>query len=148
MNIRDFLHGITALAFATALFASCASGGAGVKYTVAHNYFVNRNAAIPQDMKIQSQKEFDRCFGMAATMGKDGKPTEIDFAKSFVIAKVMHVTDTMTEVSPLSLKKGANGSLVLKSAVKTGEKTSYFMQPFYIIIVDRKYAGCKITESE
>ncbi len=119
-----------------------------MKYTVAHNYFVNRNAAIPQDMKIQSQKEFDRCFGMAATMGKDGKPTEIDFAKSFVIAKVMHVTDTLTEISPLSLKKAANGSLVLKSAVKTGEKTSYFMQPFYIIIVDRKYAGCKITESE
>lgn len=91
MNIRDFLHGIAAPAFAAALYASCASGGASVKYAVARNYFVNRNAAIPQDMKIQSRKDFDRCFGMAATMGKDGKPTEIDFEKSFVIAKVMHV---------------------------------------------------------
>ncbi len=130
------------------LLASCAGSGESVAFTVARNYFVKNNAAVPSDMKLRTQADFNRCFGMATTMGPEGKPTEIDFSRNFAIAKVMPVTDTATELEPKSLKSDGHGKLTLKSSMKTGSKMSYSIQPFYIIVVDRKYIGCDVSEAE
>lgn len=125
---------------------SCSSSRESVKYSIADNYFVRNDAVMPHNRKIMSQEEFDKCFGAAAYMGKHGQPTEIDFQKNFVIADIMHVTDTLTHISPLTLKN-MKGRLLLESEVKTGGKMSYFMQPCYIIVVSRKYADCDVEIS-
>lgn len=124
--------------------ASCASSG-DVSYVEARNYFHNNNAPVPANIKITTQSEFDSQFGMATTMGEDGKPTPIDFEKQFVLAKVLPVTDVATEISPVSLKK-QDGQLQLTYAVKMGEKMSYSMQPIMILIVDNKYKNLEVKE--
>ncbi len=130
------------------LLASCASSGESVKYTVAKNYFVKNNAKVPEGMKITTQQEFDDCFGMATTMGPDGKPTEIDFSKSFVITKILPETKNDTEVSPVSLQKKGSDLLLLKSNIKEGKAMSYSIRPFYIIVVSKEYAGYKVEETK
>ncbi len=137
-----------ALFFGVALLmlASCASSSESVKYTVAKNYFVKNNAKVPEGMKITTQQAFDDCFGMATTMGSDGKPTEIDFSKSFVITKILPQTNNDTEVSPAGLQKKGSDVLLLKSDIKKGETMSYSIRPFYIIVVSNEYAGYKVEE--
>ena len=50
-----------------------------VAFEVAKNYFFKNNQEIPSSPKITTSEEFGKLFGMATTMGKEGKPTEIDF---------------------------------------------------------------------
>ena len=57
-----------------------------VAFEVAKNYFFKNDHEIPASPKITTAEEFGKLFGMATTMGKDGKPTEIDFTKQFVLA--------------------------------------------------------------
>ena len=40
------------------------------------------------NVELTTQEDFNRYFGEAAYMGKDGEPTKIDFNEDFVIAKV------------------------------------------------------------
>lgn len=142
-----------AAALSLALLASCASQGTEVEYTAARNYFVSNKFTMPTPgtdalLTITTRQGFDSIFGMATTMGDDGKPTPVDFTKDFVIAKILPVTDTETEIAPKSLTKTPDGKLLLKSSVRRGAKTSYSTQPFYAIIVSRDYYGLPITEAK
>ena len=71
-----------------------------VAFEVAKNYFFKNDQEIPASPKITTSEEFGKLFGMATTMGKDGKPTEIDFTKQFVLAIVLPVTNLATEIIP------------------------------------------------
>ena len=53
-----------------------------VPFEVAKNYFFKNNQVIPEYPKIVSEEEFNKLFGMATTMGEDGKPTAIDFTRT------------------------------------------------------------------
>ena len=53
-----------------------------VAFEVAKNYFFKNNQVIPEYPKIVSEEEFNKLFGMATTMGEDGKPTAIDFTRT------------------------------------------------------------------
>ena len=53
----------------------------GIAFEIAKNYFFKNNQEIPSSPKITTAEEFGKLFGMATTMGEDGKPTEIDFTK-------------------------------------------------------------------
>jgi hypothetical protein len=124
------------------------SGNGNIKYVVARNYFHNNNAPMPKSLKITSVKEFDEQFGAAAFMGKDGEATKIDFKKSFVIAKVLPVTDQITTLRMISLKKTSSRHLQMKYQLKQGsEHQSYSTQPIMIIVVDKKYQCYHISES-
>lgn len=138
---------ILSILFCVALLASCASSSE-VPFSVARNYFVSNqySSQKPEVLTITTPEEFSRLFGMATAMGKDGRPTPIDFAKSFVIAKTLPETDIATTVAPQSLSKTSDGKLLLKSTVKRGEKQSYTTQPFYAIIVSRNYMGMPVVE--
>jgi len=112
-----------------------------VSYTEAKGYFVSNNLDSLPPSVITSEAELNKYFGMATVMGKNGKPTEIDFNKKYVIDVTLPVTDTATVMKPKSLKKAANGDLTFTYVIKRGEKQSYSVQPLLMIIVDKKHSG-------
>ena len=125
-----------------------------VAYTEGHNYFVRNDVTeVPTMITTQeqfetTQEQFERYFGMAAVMGKNGMPTAIDFAKQYVIAAVMPLTDIQTEMSVHSLKQKGD-TLVFTYRVKRGEQQSYTMRPMLMIVVDNKYKGeVKVVEED
>ena len=78
---------------------------------------------------------------MAAVMGNDGRPTEIDFNNQYVIAVSKPVTDRFTELEPVSLNGDGDGGLVFVYRTKAGQQLSYSMQPSLVVVVDNKYRG-------
>ena len=115
-----------------------------VAFEVAKNYFVKNNAeALPASPKLTSEEEFGKLFGMATTMGEDGKPTAIDFNKQFAVAIVLPVTDVATEITPVKVEEKGD-SLFYTYEVTTGEKQSFSIQPASIIILDKKYEDKEI----
>ena len=114
-----------------------------VAFEVAKNYFFKNDQTIPASPKITTEEEFSKLFGMATTMGEDGKPTEIDFTKQFVLAIVLPVTDIATEITPVKLEAKGD-SLFYTYDVKTGEKQSFTIQPVSIIILDKKYENNEV----
>jgi len=115
-----------------------------VAFIIAQNYFFRNGQSIPANPKITTSKEFNQLFGMATTMGEEGKPTEIDFSKQFVLATVLPVTDTATEILPIKLEE-KNDTLYYSYDIKIGEKLSFSIQPLSIIILDKKYENKPIV---
>jgi len=115
-----------------------------VDYKEAYNYFLNQGQERAVSSKITTQKEFDRCFGMAAFMGKGGNPTVINFKKEFVIPIVLPETDKDTDILDISLE-GNERELKLIYRVKEGEQQGLFIQPIKLLIVDNAYKQAQIT---
>lgn len=121
--------------------AQQASKTENIAFVVAKNYFVNNTLTKLDSPKIETAEKFNAAFGMAATMGKDGKPTEIDFNKQYVIALVLPETDLATNIEPLSLQKAENGDIKFNYKVVAGEKQSYKIRPNLAIVVDKANNG-------
>jgi len=140
--MRKVLLTIAALLF----LAACANeqsttpadDGNEVPFEVAKNYFFKNGQDIPASPKITRAEDFEKLFGMAAFAGEDGKPTEIDFAKQFVLAIILPVTDIETEITPVKVMEKGD-TLFYSYKIKTGEKQSYSSQPQSIIILDKQY---------
>jgi hypothetical protein len=115
-----------------------------IPYTIAQNYYVKNTVDTIANPKIETQKVFDTYFGMATTMGKNGKPTKIDFTKEYVIAIVLPKSDIMTSIKPISLQKEA--TIVLNYKIEQGSKQSYTSRPALLLVVDKKYNGRLITK--
>ena len=115
-----------------------------ISFEVAKNYFFKNDQVIPEYPKITTEEEFNKLFGMATVMGKDGKPTAIDFTKQFVLAIVLPETDFATEINPVKVEE--KGDLLLYTYdVKTGEKQTFSIQPVSIIILDKQYESKRIV---
>ncbi len=108
-----------------------------MEFKEARNYFVRNTVTDIADPRIMTAVEFDAVFGMATTMGADGRPTEIDFEQEFVIAVILPETDTATEVIPDRLEKDGNGGITLWYRRTVGAEQSFTTRPFAAIIVDR-----------
>lgn len=114
-----------------------------VPYSIARNYFVKNdfepslasNWVMPD---ITEQSEFEKIFGMATTMGENGKPTEIDFSKQYVIAIIDPITNLASEYQIKGLKLKSN-TLHLDYSLIQGEKMTSTMQPCLILVIDKKY---------
>lgn len=129
-----------------------------VDYVIAENYFIKNNAELPADHKIKDKETFSRIFGMATTMGENGKPTEIDFEKSFVIVVEEGILKKQTELEPGLLihdndgLSGSNGTepgapvghLTFKYFINEGDDISYTIRPVLIIIVDKAYENLNV----
>lgn len=135
-------------AIAFLIFKSCASVKAGnvtlnenVPFNQAKNYFVRNNAeAAIGNPKFETQQDFDQVFGMATTMGDNGKPTSIDFSKEFVVAQIENPSFQSVFLEPISIRK--NGKILEITFRKVMGKTlSYSAQTSMILIIDRKYEG-------
>ena len=117
-----------------------------VPFTLAKNYFLKNDAQLAQK-KITSQKDFDRYFGAAAVMGKDGMPTKIDFTKQFVIAIAGQPTNhhTTYEVTGITVEDGMLD--VAYTATIGKEAMSYYMKPLVLVVLDINYARMSVTYS-
>ena len=115
-----------------------------VAFEVAKNYFFKNDQVSPEYPKITTEEEFNNLFGMATTMGENGKPTAIDFTKQFVLAIVLPVTDFATEINPVKVEEKGD-SLLYTYEIKSGEKQSFSIQPVSIIILDKKYENKRIV---
>lgn len=128
---------------------SAANKTTEVSFTVAKNYFVNNTVTKLDNPKIETEEQFSQVFGMARTMGEDGKPTAIDFSKQYVIAVVLPETDLSTNIEAISLQKSANNEITLNYKVVRGQKQSYTMRPSLLLIVDKKDNGAvKLNENK
>ena len=140
------------LAFAATmlLLSSCGTSKMGVEksnivsYTEARNYFHIGNETKPIIKKITSQETLVKEFGEAAFMGKGGEPTKIDFNKNFAIAYILPQTNRKTDLAPLSLTLKKK-RLELQYKLEQGKVQTYFTQPFFIIVVDKKYVDYNIV---
>ncbi|AKU68734.1 hypothetical protein [Prevotella fusca] len=143
------------LAFIAAmlLFSSCGTNKTvseslnPVRFSEARNYFHIGNETKAVIKKIPSQAVLEKEFGEAAFMGKGGEPTRIDFSRNFAIAYILPETNRKTVLAPLSLTAKGNRQLLLKFKLEQGKVQTFSTQPFFIIIVDKKYAGYKVIES-
>ena len=112
-----------------------------IPFVTAKNYFVRNDYSGTGTVKIESAKNFEEIFGAAALMGKNGRPTPIDFSKQYVIATISGVTNRSTELIPRSLVKDKSNNLIFDYTIKKGARMSYSMRPFVAIIVDKQYQG-------
>ncbi|MBQ7422347.1 MAG: hypothetical protein IJV27_09445 [Prevotella sp.] len=135
--------------FACPLPSVTEEGKVELEFQVAKNYFYKQPAEgrngqeTLASLKITTEEEFSKHFGMATTMGEDGRPTEIDFTKQFVLAVVLPVIDMATEITPVKVEAKGD-SLFYTYDVTVGEKQSYSTQPLSIIILDKKYENHEV----
>ena len=115
-----------------------------VTFEVAKNYFFKNDQEIPASPKITTAEEFGKLFGMATTMGEDGKPTPIDFTKQFVLAVVQPVSNLATELTPDRLEEKGDTLFYFYDA-KVGEAQTFSSQPISLVILDKKYADKQIV---
>ena len=112
-----------------------------IPFTLIKNYFVKNTGTIPNNKKIKTSEEFNAFFGSAATMGKEGKPTELDFKKKYVIAVVLPETERSITLTPLFLKRVSSEELVFYYKKEMGELQSYKVVPFLAISVNQHEKG-------
>ena len=132
------------LALAATMLAACGQKK-DVPFTIAHNYFVRNDVTEPVPAKIGSLDEFERYFGMAAFMGKNGKPTPIDFETQFAIAVVMPETNHSTELHAESLTDDGSKLVFTYRADVADKENTWTQVPMLLIFVDRQYE-CEIVE--
>lgn len=130
---------------AAVAMTSCAVSNETVNYKEVKNYFYRNDAPKGEQLlKLTTQVEFDRYFGAAAFMGKNGQPTLIDFKKDFVIAKILPETNRSTEIKDIKLAKSSNGHLTFSYSTTDKEPQSFSIRPTVQITVSREYVNAKL----
>jgi hypothetical protein len=130
---------------AAVAMTSCAVSKETVNYKEVKNYFYRNDAPKGEQLlKLTTQVEFDRYFGAAAFMGKNGQPTLIDFKKDFVIAKILPETNRSTEIKDIKLAKSSNGHLTFSYSTTDKEPQSFSIRPTVQITVSREYVNAKL----
>lgn len=112
-----------------------------VPFEQARGYFVVNTLDNKQveSLKITTQNEFDAYFGSAATMGKSGLPTKIDFDKQFVVAIIGQVTDKTTSFDVVSFKDKVQFVEFIFEVHTSDQTQSYSIHPYTMLVVDKKY---------
>ncbi|TDL99567.1 MAG: hypothetical protein C4K58_06660 [Flavobacteriaceae bacterium] len=90
------------------------------------------------NLVIRNDEKFNEIFSMATVMGKQGRPTEIDFSKELVLAVILPETDFETSVMPVSVQKGENGKITLIYQKVVGQKQSYVSKPSFIVVLENE----------
>ncbi len=119
-----------------------------IPYSIAERYFVNNDIEDKLiELTITTQDEFDKYFGMAAVMGENGRPTDIDFAKQYVIAIILPSSQNAASVSVTKLSEQDN-SLKIEYHVTKGEEQSFTSRTPLLLILDKKYSAKAIFEQK
>ena len=126
------------LALAAIGFAACGQKK-DIPFEVAHNYFVRNDVTGQVPAKIASQDEFERYFGMAAFMGKNGQPTPIDFETQFAITVVLPQTNHSTELHAESLTDDGQKLVFTYRADVAPEENTWTQVPMLLIFVNRQF---------
>ena len=115
-----------------------------IPYTTLENYFVRNDVDCSKQQRliINSKADFEKYFGMAATMG--GRPTEVNWKKQFVVALIMPETKRATSVEPVNVKE-QDDVLVFSYHVKKGDRISHSMVPFTAVAIDKPVSEKQMT---
>ena len=145
-----FLLLLPALLVATACTTGKQVGKAAgeVAFTEGRNYFSIDDVTTPTTYVIKSQADLDKHLNPAATMSKDGMPTQVDFTKSFVIAEVYPITNRPTDFSDIRLEETDSHTLQLSYKLKVRPATTSSMRPMFFIVVDKQYADYQVKTVE
>ena len=121
-----------------------------VSFLPVQNYFVKNNFKNTPTLmiKITNNKYFDSIFGMATTMGKDGKPTVIDFKKQFILAIVKKESNQPIELKALSITKTKSNQLTYTYTNKTDKAGSFSMCASLLVMLDNKFINYSIVQNE
>lgn len=109
-----------------------------IPYTLAKNYFINNTMTSAVPVKITTAKDFEKYFGLASFMGKNGEPTKINFEKEYIAVVDYGVTDKKIEIIPQKLYRNDN-KIILEYAIKEGNRQEYISRPFQTWIINKKY---------
>lgn len=116
-----------------------------IPFTLATNYFVQNT--YPESalhvLKIETEEEFTKVFGAAATMGENGKPTTIDFSIQYIAAVIDETSTIASEIEVISISKAENSLILhvantLKSEAK---EQSFSSRPVKILILEKRFQG-------
>lgn len=139
MNIKTSLGvGVTAVIIS---LSSCCTSEKTISYKEAQRYFVRNDVTDHSPRIITNAEGLNRYFGMATVMGKQGKPTVIDFDKYNAIAIIEPETDKDTEIQIESIKKQAGRIVVRYKSVESGEPRSYKFVPCLLVKINKKYGN-------
>ena len=113
-----------------------------IPYEIAQNYFVKNDYPNKEihTIKITSQQELDKVFGMATTMRKDGAPTSIDFSRDYVIACIDKESNRNAKIDILKLYKNAE-NIVLSYNINEYNVQSFSTRDVVLLIVNKQYQG-------
>lgn len=140
MNIKRTTF--ATLLCAALLLPSCSSSESAICYKEAQRYFVRNDVTDRSPRLITSSEELNRYFGQATVMGKNGKPTYIDFNKKYAIAIIGQDTNIDTDIKITSIKKRKDGCVTVRyKMVQTGEPKSYSTTPCLLVTIDKKHCG-------
>lgn len=108
-----------------------------LSYTIAKGYFVKNTYAADslQCLLITQPNQLDELLGLAATMGANGRPTDIDFSRQYAIACIYPATDYNTSLQPFSLTSNID-TLHLQLKITKGTQQSFTMVPLSLLIVE------------
>ena len=98
--------------------------------------YVDEDTCYPDE----TQSQMDSIFGMAALMGPEGMPTEVDFENQFVITVLDTLTSMETEMKPVSLRKEGD-NLVLTYEISRGGTQSFSTHSHLTLVVDKVHDG-------
>lgn len=110
-----------------------------LKYTEATNYFVRNDFDAKQlkNPRITNQIDFDKIVGGAAYMGEGGKPTPIHWETTDVIV----VLDKKSDRNPIMTIQSVTEKddiITVAYQIKEYDKTTFFMQPIKVLMIDKK----------
>ena len=91
-------------------------------------------------VKITNQKFFDTLFGAATIMGKNGKPTPIDFNSNYIIAIIDKTSNRAKELSVKSITQLKNELTIVMFSSEISKYT-YVSRPIKLLIVPNAYQG-------
>jgi len=128
--------------------ASQESGEVNISYAIAQNYFVKNTFEGLDNPKITTQENFEKVFGMATTMGPEGKPSPIDFTKQYVIAVILPESNKQTSIEPISLSKNNKNEIVLDYKIHQGPEQSFTTVSHLLLIVDTVHEGAVILHEQ
>ena len=119
-----------------------------VPFTIGKNFFVKNTVESIDKVKLETQEEFNQIFGIATVMGKDGKPTPIDFSKQYVIAISEPTTEFATRIKNITIVKNTENEIIVDYKVETGEKQTFLTTPCCVLIIDKSYDGIVVLLHE
>lgn len=117
-----------------------------ITYTQGKNYFIKNT--FPEGtalLKITSTNELEKVMGYATTMGKDGKPTEIDFTKQQALVIIFPESNG----NSYELKSVLQTELGIEVGYKkTYKKTSHTSRYYLMAIIDKNITGQLYTSEQ
>ncbi len=112
-----------------------------IPFTVVKNYFVKNLTDGLSNPKIDTETKFNKFFGMATTMGKNGRPTMIDFSKQYVVAILKPETYFKSTIELKNVQKNQSGEIVVTYRCEIGQKQTYSILPNLVIALNKSEDG-------